>query len=226
MRHASSGKTLNEMRDAFIREFIPELSPSYSSASGSSSSESSEDTPPAACGNIDAPYPDDLAAAIVARAQARASSSSSSSSVSPAKRRRKHPELSLEPGELGREVARVLSDDAITIATLQAQPSVQARGYKELATILQAKLTDQRNVLLALLERTEHVVFGGDSAAIGGGTDCEAARSIVGAAIDAAAAAAAPTPTTASASSSSSPSSSSPTTSSADLDALMGNALS
>ena len=63
-----------------------------------------------------------------------------------------------EPAALGRETAKILGDGAITIATLRAEDG--SRKYKELAELLEQKLSQQRAVLYELLAYTERFARG------------------------------------------------------------------
>ena len=167
VRHVASGKSLNGLRDEFMRRFTdmtPPSSPVDTSASSTSDEDSATSLLP------DEPrYPDELAAGIIARAQARAEKAQHAG----AKRVRT---TSSSPDDLGRDIARVLSDGAISIATLQAQSSVT---YKEIATILQEKIADHRSVLLMVLERAESLVLPSESSSSSSSTVASMLRTAI-----------------------------------------------
>ena len=87
-----------------------------------------------------------------------------------------------DAGDVGSEVAHMLADGAITIATLRAGGKL--RGYKQIAEALQDKLARQSKVMRTLMEFTEK--FACES--VGAETDAarDAAR-MIASAIDAAA---------------------------------------
>ena len=171
VRLAGGGKSLNDLRDEFMRCYVDVTRPGSAPALA--------DEPCA---------PEALAAAALA------------SSTSSRKRRRNTeqppPPRAAEPsappvGVLGAELAAVLGDGAVTIATLRAHAGLV--GHKQMALALEHKLQRQRRVLLELLAYTEAVGAGATPAPAN--TPAAAnARAIVAAALDAAAAVAAAPP--------------------------------
>ena len=218
VRHVASGKSLNDLRNEFMRRFT-DMSPPSSpdTAASSSSSTSSDDDTPATSLLADEPrYPDELAADIIARARARAEKAEPAAvAAKRARTSRPSPEI------LGRDVTRVLSDGAISIATLQAQSSAT---YKEIATALQEKIADHRAVLLMVLEQAESLVFEQQSKAP---TNASAVASMLRTAINSIAAATQPSSAQPSSSSASSSASSQhvPAVTASELDSLMNGAL-
>lgn len=187
--HVKSGRTLNELRDAYMREHVVGGRQRRHVAVAD-----------------DVRSPEDIVGTIETKANGSSSSSSSGSNQQPSKRRREDAaaaaaadeeymlvdysvaeneeeaarEASKTGADVGTDVASLLADGNTTIATLRA--SGNGRAYKQIAEILQQKLAHRSRALRTLMHYVEK--FQQDSS----GAETEAAREaarMIGAFVDA-----------------------------------------